>query len=379
MGRGIRVARLFGIDIAIHPSWFIILVLLVWSLGANVFPNAYDWSQATYWTVAVVAALLLFASVLAHELAHSLIARRQGIPVRSITLFLLGGVASIEREPATPGQEAIMASAGPLTSLIIGGGTLAIGWAFQEPQTVSAILIYLGGVNILLGLFNLLPGFPLDGGRVLRAIIWRRTGSFDRATRAAARTGTALGYLLILAGVLLAITVALVSGLWIGFIGWVLVQASQTTLAFTIAEQRLLHVPVTRVMTAPRGWIPSVVTLEAAAHDYFLGLDARCLPVGHPDAEFEGIVCLTDLQQSERSRWGHDRVHEVMVPREKLAQVGPHASAADALRLMNERDVNQVAVIDEERLLGLVDRARVLQFVQILSPTRQDGGARSLN
>jgi Zn-dependent protease len=172
MDRGFRIIRVFGIDIRIHPSWFIILAVLVVSLATSVFPGVYHWSEPAYWLVAVASALLLFVSVLIHELAHSLVAQRQGIGVKSITLFLLGGVSSLQEEAKSPGKEAVMAGAGPLSSLVIGGICWGLGHTVHSPQTGRAVLLYLGGVNILLGIFNLLPGFPLDGGRVLRAALW---------------------------------------------------------------------------------------------------------------------------------------------------------------------------------------------------------------
>ena len=377
MTSGIRIGRLFGIDIAIHPSWFIILVVITWSLATGVFPNAYRWSSATYWVVAVIAALLLFASVLLHELAHSLVAEREGIPVKSIVLFLMGGVSNIEREPASPGREAVMAGAGPLTSLVLGGALYALGRLVQSPETVRATLLYLGGINLLLGVFNLLPGFPLDGGRVLRAVLWARSGDLERATRGAARTGVILGWLMVLYGVITAVTTSLVAGVWTGFVGWVLVQASQASYAHTVTEGRLGRVRVATVMTPPPDPVPAEMTLRVATHDHFLSRNTRCLPVGDEGEPFAGVICLADLRKSERSNWDVERVQDVMTPRSELATVTPHASLADALQLMARHNVNQVAVVEDGKLVGFVDRAAALQYLEIATTVRGDGSPSS--
>jgi Zn-dependent protease len=200
MGPGFKIGRLFGIDIAIHPSWIIIFGLMTLSLAESWFP-AEGWSTATTWTVALAAALLLFVSVLVHELAHSLVARAQGIPVRSITLFLLGGVSTIESESTSPGREALMAGAGPASSLAIGLGCVALSRAVQTPSIAHALLFYLGYINLLLAVFNMLPGFPLDGSRVLRSAFWAIVHDPVKATRWAARAGQVLGFLMIAIGV----------------------------------------------------------------------------------------------------------------------------------------------------------------------------------
>lgn len=365
MGGGIKIGRLFGIEIAIHPTWFIILAVITWSLATGVFRTAFAASEATYWIVAAIAALLLFASVLVHELAHSLVARAQGIPVKGITLFLLGGVSAIEKDASSPGREALMAGVGPLTSLVLGGLFVLGGFAIGSPATVHATFVYLGLVNIALAVFNILPGFPLDGGRVLRAVLWARSHDFERATRGASRAGHAFGYLMIAGGVVLAITGHLVEGIWTGFIGWVLVQASQAAYQQVVTTRRLSGITVRRMMTEPRGWVPPFVTLDAAAHDYFLAQNARCLPVEGGLDEFDGVICLSDLQRRPRSEWNHDRVHDVMTPRDKVATVGPDEPAAQALQLMAERNINQVAVVAGEKLLGFVDRAAAIEYMRL--------------
>jgi Zn-dependent protease/CBS domain-containing protein len=360
-----RIARLFGIDVYVHVSWFVILLVVVVSLAVNVFPGAYpDWGRTTTYAVSVVAALLLFASVLVHELAHSVVAQAQGIVVKNITLFLLGGVSSLEEEPRSPGREAFMAAIGPLSSLAIAAACLAVTTLVGLPETVVAILVYLGWVNLLLALFNLLPGFPLDGGRVLRALLWARMHDFVKATRWAARTGHVFGYVLIGAGIVMFLSNP-VAGLWTGFIGWVLTQASQASYAQSVQARALEGVSAGRIMSTPGASIPPEITLESAAGRYFSGGDSRCHPVQDGLEGFAGVVCVTDLRRRARATWGRDRVREIMTPRERLLTVSPETPAGDAVRLMAEHDLDHVAVMHDDRLVGFVDRAAILRYVQL--------------
>jgi Zn-dependent protease len=273
MGNGIRIARLFGIEIEIQPSWFLILALFVWSFATSWFGDS-GWSTATVWSVAVVTALLLFASVLLHELAHSLVARAQGIRVRSISLFLLGGVSTLEEEASSPGREALMAAAGPGASAAVAAITWFAAGAIPGPEQLVAMLVALAWINAVLTVFNLLPGFPLDGGRVLRALVWKLTGDRARATRIAAGAGLVVGWLLIAGGALMAFTGSLGGGIWTAFIGWTMVQAakaigpqSRTGGAASAAGARFSGVTVAALMTPPRGWAPGSATVDRAAEE----------------------------------------------------------------------------------------------------------------
>ena len=375
MGRGLRIARIFGIDIAIHPSWLIIFLVMAWSLAGQVFPASYpQWTPTTTWIVAIVSALLLFVSVLVHELAHSLVAKAQGIPVRDITLFLLGGVSTIEAEASSPGRETLMAGAGPASSLVIGVLCLLPARAMSGDSVGQAILAYLGFINIALAIFNLLPGFPLDGGRVLRSILWALTHDFLKATRWAARTGTVFGYLLIVAAVVVGVrTGDLLGAVWTGFVGWVLVQASQAAYQQSHTESRLAGVPVHRLMSRPTGWIPGDITLRRAADDYFLSTSSRCLPVQDDYGHLEGLVCVADLQRADQTQWGVEQVQDVMTPLDRLQTVDPDEPASVAFHRLVTTDVNQLAVVRDGRLLGFVDRASVMRFMQVAHHGGPDG------
>ena len=325
--KGIRLGRLFGIEVAIHPSWFLVLAFFAFTLASGFFPRAYPgWSPAATWATAIVATLLLFASVLAHEFGHSLVARSQGIPVRNITLFALGGVSQLEREPDSPGREAWMAIAGPLVSVVIGAVSLGAAYVLPGPQQVVAVLAYLGVTNLALVVFNLLPGFPLDGGRVLRALLWRhlaRRGARDAAGRRG-RPGLRLG--LHRPG-----SRPAGAGRRPGrhlprcFVGWLLIQAARATARQTEMDHLLTGVSAARLMTTPESWLSPYMTLDWAAKDRLRDWESRCLPVAaeDPAAEYGGLMCARDLQRTARERYDHDRVRDVMTPALKLPAVTP--------------------------------------------------------
>jgi Zn-dependent protease/CBS domain-containing protein len=364
---GIRIGRLFGVDVAIHPSWFLVLVFFAFTLATGFFPRAYpDWGPVSTWTTATMATLLLFVSVLAHEYGHALVARSQGIPVRNITLFVLGGVAQLERDPDTPGREAWMAIAGPLVSAVIGGATLGAAYLISGPEQLVAILAYLGVANLALLAFNLLPGFPLDGGRVLRALLWRVTHDVVRATRWAAAVGQVFAWGFIALGAAQLVLRGGLGGIWLILVGWLMIQAARATARQTEVDQSLRGVAAERLMTRFEGWISPYMTLDRAAHDRLNDWDTRCLPVASEDvdAEYGGIMCARDLERAQRERYDRDRVRDVMTPALKLPSVTPETQATEVLRLLRERETDRAAVVDDGgRLLGFVDVDAILRFV----------------
>ncbi len=365
---GIRIGRLFGVDVAIHPSWFLVLAFFAFSLATGFFPRAYPgWGAAATWTTAVIASLLLFVSVLAHEFGHALVARSQGLPVRNITLFLLGGVAQLEREPDSPGHEASMAIAGPAVSAVIGGLALGAAYTLSGPEQVVAVLAYLGIANLALLAFNLLPGFPLDGGRVLRALLWRLTRDVVRATRWAAVVGQVFAWGFIGLGVAELLFRGSFGGIWLVLVGWLMIQAARATARQTEIDYELRNVPAERLMTRFEGWISPYATLDWAAHDRLRDWDTRCLPVNaeDPEAEYGGLMCVRDLARAQRERYDRDRVRDVMTPSAKLPSVTPETQAVDVLRLLRERETDRAVVVDAGgRLLGFIDVDAILRFIK---------------
>ena len=364
-----RIGRIAGIDIEANVSWLVIVVLLTFSLAVSWFPATVPrQSTLTYWVLGFIAALLLFVSVLLHELAHSLVARARGLPVKSITLFIFGGVSNLQQEPQTPGVEFQMAIVGPLTSLAVGAVSLVVGTLIgRNAPLVAAVLGYLGVTNLLLGAFNLIPGFPLDGGRVLRSIIWGVTGSLRRATRAAALVGQIIAYLLIFAGVFLFFGGNFINGLWFGFIGWFLLQAAQAANSQVMLESVFKGVTVGQLMSPAPMNAPANISLQQLVDGYLLPHGVRAIPVVRgDDQQLAGLITLADIRHVPREQWPQTPVGHAMIPLERLHAVHPQRNLNDALPLMTGRDVNQLPVVDDAgRLVGILSRDAILRYVEI--------------
>lgn len=367
MPGSIRLFKIAGISIEVNVSWLIILALLTSSLALTTLPRAADgYSAWVYWTMGLVGALALFASVLIHELAHSLVARAKGLPVKSITLFIFGGVSDIEREPQTPGVEFQMAFVGPLASAIIGG--LAFGvWALvgDANAMLSVMLFYLGFANVLLAIFNMIPGFPLDGGRVLRSIIWKASGSLQTATRWAARIGQGFALLLIMGGVWLFFSGDYFNGLWFGFIGWFLLQAAQAEYSHVALEALFKGVTVSQVMSPPPTSAQGDVPLQQLVDAYVLPNGIRSIPIMRGDVLI-GLMTLEDIRRIPRERWPWTPASEAMTPLARLQMARADEGLNDAMTRMVARDVNQLPVVDETgRLVGLLSRDVILRYIEV--------------
>lgn len=366
MGPGWRVGRLAGIELSIHPSWLVIAFLVTYSLAVGQFPRIYPgWERSLYWIVSAATALLFFASVLAHEMSHALVARRFGLTVEGITLFIFGGATTIDTDSRSPREEALIAIAGPATSLLIGGVLLVADALVAQPQ-LGALVGWLGVINIALGAFNLIPGFPMDGGRVLRALLWRVRGDRLLATRNAAAVGRAIAYLLIALGVFIALQPGGVfNGLWLVLIGWFLSTAAEATATQAGVERSLRGVRVRDAMVdAP----PAVSPNESVAdlvHERMLRGEDRSYLVRHDDGGLAGMVTLGDVRRLPRDDWANARVTDIMTRYTDLATIGPDAPLVDALRLIEEREVGQLPVVgnDARQPLGMVTRRGILRLI----------------
>ncbi len=361
-----RIGSIAGIEIYVNFSWLIALVLLTVSIASGWFPRlSPGYSYTTYLLLGFIAALLLFASVLVHELAHSLVARKRGMGVKSIVLFIFGGVSNIEQEPQSPGSEFQMAFVGPLTSLIIGAvsyGLLQL--VGTRPSPIAAMLLYLAWANVLLGIFNLIPGFPLDGGRVLRSIIWKVTGSGDRATRITTTVGQIIAYLFILLGIWLFFAGDTLDGIWIGFIGWFLLNAAQSARTQAAIDTVFRGVTVAQVMNPNPVTVPANISLQKLVDEYFLPQGLRSALVIQGD-QLAGLITLSDIRHVPREEWMQKPVGHVMVPLEKLHVIAPQQSLKEVLPLMISEDVNQLPVVQDGRLLGVVSRDAVIRSLEI--------------
>lgn len=393
MSSGLKIARLFGIDIRINWSWIVIFVLVTWDLAVGVFPLLHpDWNFALRWGLGLAASLLFFGSVLAHELAHSLVAKSRGLNVSEITLFLFGGVSNLEEEPPTAETEFLMAVVGPLTSIVL--GFLFIGLAGASAGTfasltgnleslarlgpLATLFVWLGPINIILGLFNLLPGFPLDGGRVFRSFLWAITGNLQQATKYASWVGQGFGWLFIFMGVSMVFGVnfpffgtGIFSGLWLAFIGWFLIEIAREGYEQVMIEDVLKNTTVAVMMKTD---IPSVgpeTTVETLVHEHILGTEQRAWPVV-TNQHLAGLVCLDDVRKISKDDWPRVTVNEIMTPLSQLRTVSPQKKASEALKIIASEDINQLPVLDQGKFLGLISRRDILLWLQVHSKDQQE-------
>ena len=362
----IRLATIGDIEIGIHYSWILIFLLVAWSLAVGVFPLQYPGlSAGIYWAMGFAASLLLFASVLIHELAHSFVAEARGLRVTSITLFLFGGVSNISGEPTTARDELLISIVGPLSSFVLGGIFYGI-WVAIGAGTgpTEGVLVYLAFINVLLAVFNLIPGFPLDGGRVLRAIVWWITDNFQKATRVAVTSGHIVAFLFILAGLFLAFSGAILSGIWLILIGWFLNSAAEAAGRQTQETELFRGVTVQRVMNPQPATVDPDETLSQLVYEHVLQRGVRALPVVEDD-RLVGMVTLNEVRSVPREQWETTPVRAVMAGPEQLQTVKPQQELSSALQLMAEYDINQLPVVEDGRLVGLLSRSNVIRFMQV--------------
>lgn len=363
---GIPIGSLFGIPIRLHFSWFFIFALVNWALATSYFPDVYpEWSLATSVITGIITSLLFFGSVLLHELMHSVVARASGIPVKSITLFIFGGVAQITEEPGKPSTELKIALAGPLTSLLLGGICWAIFYTVPASfEHVVAVSFWLGLINLILGAFNLLPGFPLDGGRVLRAILWWRSGNLRRATRWASNAGRGLSFLFIFGGVWLIFSGLWFNGLWLAFIGWFLGNAAVGSYRQLTLQQMLQGHAVSEAMTRDCISVSPELTLEELVNDYILPYGKKCFIIA-VDSRIQGLITLKDVKTVPRQMWATKKVAGVMMPFDKLRRVRPDADLASVLKILTEEDINQLPVVEGDAVIGMISREKLLAFINL--------------
>lgn len=373
MRSNVKLGRISGIEIGLHYSWFIIAALIVFSLGEHFRQVNPHWGTGQIWIAALFTAILFFVTLLLHELAHSLVAQARGLKVTAITLFALGGVSQIQDDATDAKTEFWIAIAGPIASLIIGFGCLAIalglGWQRStEPRTaVTGVLVWLGYINILLAVFNMIPGFPLDGGRVLRSIVWAITKNADRSTRIAARVGQVVAFLFILNGIWQFFSGAGFSGLWIAFIGWFLMDAAKASYAEVGIRDALRGMRVSQVMSHDCVTVNRGMSLLEFVNHYLLEMAGqRCFAV-EDQGRLVGLITPRDVGSIPRDRWDKTTVREAMRPLQKLHIVTPDTPVLDTLKLMARNDVNQLPVVANGTLQGIVSRSQLVQLLQVRS------------
>jgi len=364
---GLRLGRILGFEISIDWSWLFIFFLVVYSLAEGYFPTFYPgFDVATKWGMGILAALLLFASVLVHELSHSIVARNYGAHVKGITLFLFGGVSQTTEEPRSPKEEFAMAIVGPLASFalavvfyFLGGAGALFGW----PPPALAVIGYLAMINMFLGVFNLVPGFPLDGGRVLRSAIWAATGDLEKATRYASASGQFFGYLLMVIGFGNILAGNALGGLWLIFIGWFLTGAARSSYQQLKVKQALAGVPVNQVMTTDVPPIHADMPIRRFVDDRLLKHEYSCYPVVDGD-EVIGVAGIEEVRRTPSDQWETATVGGIAHRIDGAYEIGLTDDAWDALEKLAAPDVCRLIVMDEGKLKGTVGRESVFRLVR---------------
>jgi Zn-dependent protease len=368
MSGGLRIARVFGIPIYLHPTWFIVFLLLTWALAAQLAAQFPDWRGGAAHAVAGFTSVLFFGSILLHELGHSVLALRHRVAVRSITLFVFGGVALMERDPDDARAEFEIAIAGPVVSALLALLFSLAVRAMSEASAPHFVASWLVRINLAVALFNLLPGFPLDGGRVLRAFLWARWGDPERATRVAAGSGQILAYAFIVAGALQFLEPGLLGagrgdGLWLAFIGWFLLAASGATIRQLSIDAVLRGLHARDIMAPVPARLDASSPVATFARE--LVMRGRRWALVEDAGRIVGLVSLTDVKRVDPDVWESTPIGRIATPRERLVVAAPDAPARDLLIAMGSRDLNQIPVVTGDEILGAVTREALVQAIEL--------------
>ena len=363
----IRLGRIMGIPVRIHYTLWIVFVLIAWSLARGYMPQQYPGlALATYWAIGIASAIILFASVLVHELSHSYIAKKNGLPIARITLFFFGGVSEMTEEPRDPGLEVRMAAAGPLMSFLI-AGVLGGFWYLTRfvhaPIAITATLGYGALINAVLGLFNLLPAFPLDGGRVFRGSLWNRSKNLVGATRTATRVSEGLSFFMMLGGFVAIIFGDFVDGIWIVVLGWFIRSGAETSLRQTLLGETMTGVTLGNVMTQNVLTVPPDITLQQVVNSYFLVHPHGGYPVVQA-GQILGLITLRSVQAVPKERWAVETVRGAMIPFERAANAPPGVTVLDAMHRMARDRSDAILVVEAGRLLGIVTRGDLIKAIR---------------
>ncbi len=363
---GIKIGRVFGIPIFLHASWFIAFALITLSLTQYYNSEHPQWNQTQHWMAGILTSILFFGSVVFHELAHSLTARAYRIPVVSITLFVFGGLARIGKESENWRQEFNIAIAGPVSSYVLAAGFFGLGRIFPESELIGALCGWLAQINFWLATFNLIPGFPLDGGRILRSLVWAATGDYTRATKVASLGGQGVAYLMIFWGIWQAVKGEWANGLWMAFVGWFLLSAAQETFAQVAIRSALRGMRAGDVMTREVPTISRAISLE----DYVQEIvrTGRRVHLVEGDGRVVGLISVHVLNKIPREEWTSTSVQAAMIPRDSIHATRPDEPILAILERMQAEDINQMPVVARvdgaERVVGLISRDNILRVIQ---------------
>jgi Zn-dependent protease/CBS domain-containing protein len=364
----IPIFKLFGFEVAVDLTWLILGVLVTWSLAVGLFPARYpNLSQAVYWSMGILGTIGLLFSIVVHELSHSLVARRFGMAIKGITLFIFGGVAEMHDEPVSARAEFLVAIVGPITSVLLAAmfyGLAFLAEAIGVPVTVSGVLSYLATINVILAAFNIVPAFPLDGGRVLRAVLWGWKGNYLRATRIASNFGAAFGLLLILLAVFSVVSGNFIVGMWYFLIGLFVRSAAQASYQQTLMREILHDVPVAQLMTKKPVTVEPSLLLDELVNKFFYTHNFKAFPVVE-GSRLLGYVNLRDVRQVPRDQWQKCVVRDIMEDCSEQNTVDPGIDAASALTHMLRSRMPRVLVAKANHLAGVVSQSDILRFLAI--------------
>ena len=364
---GFRVAKILGFEVRVDYSWFIIFGLILWSFTSGVFPSrAPGLEPWAYALMGGIGALLFFVSLLLHELAHSVVAQARGIPVAGITLFLFGGMAHTTKEAESPGDEFLIAVVGPLASFLIAAALGGLVWIGLRSGWHPAVLIvgeYLAALNFALAVFNLLPGFPLDGGRLLRAVVWKVTGDVTRATRVASAAGRLLGYALIAFGIWIGIGGDIFGGVWLAFIGWFLRNAAVASLQQRLTQDVLSGVSARDAMTRAPGPVQANRPLDELVEEFVVRQESGVLPVERYGT-IVGLVSLKQVRDVPRERWPVTTAQDVMIPADDGIVVTPWEPLTAVVEKLRASPVGRVLVMNDGRLDGMISAHDITSWFQ---------------
>jgi Zn-dependent protease/predicted transcriptional regulator len=364
----IKLGRIFGIEIGLHYSWFIIALLITLSLAAEFQALNPLWETGVIWATAIVTGLLFFTTIVLHELSHAAVAKARHLPVRSITLFALGGVAQIEREPNEAGTEFLMGIVGPVASALIGMFCLLVAWTLGwsplvTPETpLLATLMWLGYINISLAVFNLIPAFPLDGGRVLRGFIWWITGDGVRATRVATRIGQVFAVAFMILGILRFFNGAGLGGLWIAFIGFFLLEAAGASRAQVENGEQWRDVRARDLLERDCPVVDGQDNLRTFVNESLLPTGKQCFLVRNGN-KVAGMITPREIKGTDRAQWPYTTVGQAMRPLDQLRAVTPGTPITDVMEIMDQNDISRLPVVHDGRIEGVISRGGVLHFL----------------
>lgn len=369
----LRLTTVAGFDIKIDASWVFIAALIVWTLYGEVFPAALPGqTPAVYMAMAIAGALCFFTSLVLHELAHSLVARRFGLKIAGITLFIFGGVAELTEEPRNARSEFWIAIAGPVMSLILAAAFWVVGTGAQSVPRVAAVCSYLAGINLALALFNMVPAFPLDGGRVFRSVLWWKTGNLQRATATAARAGSLFAWVLVLTGGFDLLIAQDPHGLWLVFVGSFLLMAARSAALDAVTKAELAHRTVANVMTSPAVVISPDLTVQEVTETYMLGHGLSFLPVVR-QGDLIGLLDLEAVRALPRSLWAETPVEAAMSPLSADMVARPEMPAYDALRQMATSGRRKMVVASGSKVIGIVTLADLTEYITLSHGLRGSG------